>query len=54
MFDVSKQMDDVLLKCSDLRGAKVCKYSRSRQEHSNKHLLAKIGADRVENEPLEV
>ena len=34
--------------------AKVCKSCRSRQELSNEYLLAKIGVDTAENEPLEV
>ena len=39
----------------DLSGAKVCKScSRSRQELSNEYLLAKIGVDTAENEPLKV
>ena len=38
----------------DLSGAKVCKSCRSRQELSNEYLLAKIGVDTAENEPLQV
>ena len=37
-----------------LSGAKVCKSCRSRQELSNEYLLAKIGIDTAENEPLKV
>ena len=35
-------------------GAKVCKSCTSRQELSNEYLLAKIGVDTAENEPLKV
>ena len=35
-------------------GAKACKSCRSRQELSNKYLLANIGVDTAENEPLEL
>ena len=35
-------------------GAKACKSCRSRQELSNEYLLAKIGVDTAENEPLKV
>ena len=38
----------------DLSGAKVRKSCRSRQELSNEYLLAKIGVDTAENEPLKV
>ena len=38
----------------DSKGAKVCKCCRSRQELSNEYLLAKIGFDPAENEPLKV
>ena len=33
---------------------KVCKYCRSLQELSNENLLAKVGFDAAENEPLNV
>ena len=36
------------------QGAKACKSCRSRQELSNEYLLANIGVDTAENEPLEV
>ena len=39
------------LKYWGLRGAKACKYCRSRQELSNEYLLAKFGVDTEENEP---
>ena len=48
-----KNVDDFWLKFR-ARGAKVCKSCRSRQELSNEYLLAKIGVDTAENEPLEV
>ena len=38
----------------DSKGAKACKSCRSRQELSNEYLLAKIGVDTAENEPLKV
>ena len=38
----------------DSKGAKVCKSCRSRQEISNEYLLAKIGVDTADNEPLQV
>ena len=37
-----------------LSGAKACKSCRSRQELSNEYLLAKLGVDTAENEPLKV
>ena len=37
-----------------LSGPKACKSSRSRQEVSNEYLLANIGFDTAENEPLKV
>ena len=49
-----KNVNDFLLKFWDLSGAKVCKSCRSRQELSNEYLLAKIGVDTAENEPLKV
>ena len=42
------------LKRRSRNGAKVCKSCRSRQEFSNKYLLAKIGVDTAENGPLNV
>ena len=38
----------------DSKGAKACKSCRSRQELSNEYLLAKIGVDTAENEPLKI
>ena len=38
----------------EVSGAKACKSRRSRQEFSNEYLLAKIGVDTAENEPLKV
>jgi len=49
-----KKKDESLLKYWDLSGAKACKSCRSRQELSNEYLLAKIGVDTAENEPLKV
>ena len=54
MIHSRKNVDDFWLKFWDLSGAKVCKSCRSRQELSNEYLLAKIGVDTAENEPLEV
>ena len=53
-FHSGKKLDRFSLKFRDLSGAKVCKSCRSRQELSNEYLLAKIGVDTAENEPLEV
>ena len=39
---------------SGLRTVQMSALCRSRQELSNEHLLAKIGVDTAENEPLEV
>ena len=49
-----RTVDEIWLKFWDLSGAEVCKSCRSRQELSNEYLLAKIGVDTSENEPLEV
>ena len=49
-----KKFDDFWLKFWSLSGAKVCESCRSRQELSNEYLLAKIGVDTAENEPLKV
>ena len=49
-----KNVDDFWLKFWDLSAAKVCKSCRSHQELSNEYLLAKIGVDTAENEPLKV
>ena len=51
---MAEQVGIVLLKCGGLSGAEVCKSCRSRKMLSNEHLLAKIGVDTAENEPLEV
>ena len=53
-FIFEKKFDDFLLKFWSLSGAKVCESCRSRQELSNEYLLAKIGVDTAENEPLKV
>ena len=53
-FIREKNVDDFWLKFWDLSGAKMCKSWRSRQELSNECLLAKIGVDTAENEPLKV
>ena len=50
----AKNFDENFLKYWDLSGAKACKSFRSRQELSNKYLLAKIGFDRAGNEPFKV
>ena len=46
--------DENLLNVRGLKGAKEGKFHRSRQELSNECLLAKIGSDIAENEPLQV
>ena len=47
-------MDELLLKYRGLSGAKVCIFSRSHQELYDEYVLAKIGVDTAENEPLKV
>ena len=54
LFHSRKNVDDCWPKFGDLSGVKVCKSCRSRQELSNEYLLAKIGVDTAENEPLKV
>ena len=46
------KFDDILLKFCEWSGAKEYQSDRSRQELSNKFLIAKIGFDTAENEPL--
>ena len=53
-FSFEKKWWRFWLKFWDLSGAKACKFCRSRQELSNEYLLAKIGVDTAENEPLKV
>ena len=48
----AKHVDDVMLKCLRLSGAKACKLYRSRQQLSTDYLFAKIGVDTSEGEPL--
>ena len=48
----AKKFDEHFLKYWGLSGAKACKYCRSRQKLSNEYLLAKIGFDTAENEPI--
>ena len=52
--NVTNICDENLLNCRGRRGAKEYKSCRSRQELSNEYLLAKIGFDTAENEPLKV
>ena len=54
IFPSRKNVDDFWLTFWDLSGAKVCKSCRSRHQLSNEYLLAKIGVDTAENEPLKV
>ena len=49
-----KKFDENLLKFCEWSGAKECQSDRSRQELSNEYLVAKIGFDTAENEPLKV
>ena len=46
--------DAILLKFCEWSGAKEYQSDRSRQELSNEYLIAKIGFDTAENEPLKV
>ena len=52
LWKFAKVLDESLLNCWCRRGAKECKSDRSRQELSNKYLLAKFGFDTVKNEPF--
>ena len=54
MLKNAKKFDENFLKYWGLSGAKACKSCRSRHELSNEYLLAKIGVDTAENEPLKV
>ena len=49
-----KNVDDVWLKFWDWRTVQRSALCRSRRDLSNEYLLAKIGVDTAENEPLEV
>ena len=49
-----KKFDEKLLKFCEWSGAKEYQSDRSRQELSNEYLIAKIGFDTAENEPLKV
>ena len=49
-----KKCDEKLLKFCESSGAKEYQSDRSRQELSNEYLIAKIGFDTAENEPLKV
>ena len=49
-----KNVDDFWLKFWDWRTVQRSALCRSRRELSNEYLLAKIGVDTAENEPLEV
>ena len=49
-----KNVDDFWLKFWDWRTVQRSTLCRSRRELSNEYLLAKIGVDKAENEPLEV
>ena len=51
-FIFAKIVTTFLLEFWDLSGAKVCTSCRSRQALSNEYLLAKIGVDTADNEPL--
>ena len=51
---ICKQFDENLLKFCEWSGAKEYQSDRSRQELSNEYLIAKIGFDTAENEPLKV
>ena len=54
IFSFEKNVDNFYLNFWRLSGAEVCQSRRSRQELSNMYLLAKIGADTQENEPLKL
>ena len=52
LFIFSKIVTSFLLKFRILSGAKVDKSIRSRKMLQNEYLVAKIGVDTAENEPL--
>ena len=52
LFIFTKIVTIFLLKNWILSGAKVCKSCRSRKMLKNEYLVAKIGVDTAENEPL--
>ena len=54
IFHSRKNVDDFWLKFWDWRTVQRSALCRSRRELSNEYLLAKIGVDTAENEPLEV
>ena len=49
-----RKYDELLLEFCEWSGAKAYQSDRSRQELSNEYLVAKIGFDTAENEPLKV
>ena len=51
---ICKQFDENVLNFCEWSGAKEFRSDRSRQELSNEYLIAKIGFDTAENEPLKV
>ena len=51
---VYQNYDDFWVKFLYLSGAKVCTSCRSRRELPNEYLVAKIGVDTAENEPVKV
>ena len=53
-LQICKKFDENLLNFCEWSGAKEYQSDRSRQELSNEYLIAKIGFDTAENEPLKV
>ena len=51
---LQKSLTEIIAKHCEWSGAKDYQSDRSRQELSNEYLVAKIGFDTAENEPLKV
>ena len=51
-LQILQKFDENLLKFCEWSGAKEYQSDRSRQELSNEYLIAKIGFDTAENEPV--
>ena len=54
LYKICITFDENLLQFCEWSGAEEYQSDRSRQELSNEYLIAKIGVDPAENEPLKV